>query len=74
MLCTGDSLVTHDPMTGHDGPRIMPSVLNMNSAMAVQSLEHLEVARADLLLPGHGDPWKLGVQEAVASARSVAHS
>jgi glyoxylase-like metal-dependent hydrolase (beta-lactamase superfamily II) len=74
VLCTGDSLVTHDPMTGHNGPRIMPSVLNMNSAMALQSLAHLEVARAEVLLPGHGDPWKLGVQAAVACARSVAHS
>ncbi len=72
VLCSGDSLVTHDPMTGHNGPRIMPSVLNMDSAMALRSLDHLEVARADVILPGHGDPWKLGVEAAVAAARSAA--
>jgi glyoxylase-like metal-dependent hydrolase (beta-lactamase superfamily II) len=74
VLCTGDSLVTHDVLTGHNGPRLMPSLLNMDSAMALQSLDHLAVARADLLLPGHGEPWKLGVEAAVAAARSAAHS
>jgi glyoxylase-like metal-dependent hydrolase (beta-lactamase superfamily II) len=71
VLCTGDSLVTHDPFTGRQGPRLMPSAVNADTALARQSLDHLQVARAHVLLPGHGDPWKQGVDTAVASARSA---
>jgi glyoxylase-like metal-dependent hydrolase (beta-lactamase superfamily II) len=71
VLCTGDSLVTHDPFTGHDGPRVMPSLANIDTAQAIRSLDHLMLARADVLLPGHGDPWKQGVEAAVAGARSA---
>jgi glyoxylase-like metal-dependent hydrolase (beta-lactamase superfamily II) len=74
VLCTGDSLVTHDPFTGRHGPRTMPSVVNIDTAMAVRSLDHLQVAHADVLLPGHGDPWKQGVEAAVASAKRAAQS
>lgn len=71
VLCTGDSLVTHDPFTGRNGPRVMPSVVNLDTAQAVRSLDHLTVAHAEVVLPGHGDPWKHGVEAAVASARSA---
>jgi glyoxylase-like metal-dependent hydrolase (beta-lactamase superfamily II) len=73
VLCTGDSLVTHDPFTGRNGPRVMPSVANLDTAMALRSLDHLAVARAEVLLPGHGGPWKQGVAAAVAAAHSAAH-
>jgi len=70
-LCTGDALVTHDPFTGHGGPRVMPSLANIDTAQAIRSLDHLKRARADAVLPGHGDPWKQGVEAAVAGARSA---
>ncbi len=72
VLCTGDLLVTHDPFTGRHGPRTMPSMVNIDTAMAVRSLDYLKVARADVLLPGHGDPWKRGVEAAVESAKQAA--
>ena len=72
MLCTGDSLVTHDPFTGRDGPRVMPSVANVDTAQAIRSLDHLTLARAEVVLPGHGNPWKQGVEAAVASAKGAA--
>jgi glyoxylase-like metal-dependent hydrolase (beta-lactamase superfamily II) len=72
VLCTGDSLVTRDPFTGRHGPRTMPSVVNIDTAQAVRSLDHLRVAHADVVLPGHGDPWKQGVEAAVASAKNAA--
>ncbi len=71
VLCTGDSLVTHDPFTGRNGPRVMQSVVNVDTALAVKSLAHLALARADLLLPGHGEPWKQGVEAAVAGAQAA---
>jgi glyoxylase-like metal-dependent hydrolase (beta-lactamase superfamily II) len=71
VLCTGDSLITHDPFTGSNGPRVMPSIANIDTAEAVRSLDHLTLARAEVLLPGHGDPWKQGVAAAVSAARSA---
>ena len=72
MPVTGDALSTHDPFSGRHGPRTMPSAVNIDTAQAVRSLDHLQVARADVVLPGHGDPWKQGVDAAVASAKNAA--
>jgi glyoxylase-like metal-dependent hydrolase (beta-lactamase superfamily II) len=49
----------------------MPSIANIDTAEAVRSLDHLTLARAEVLLPGHGDPWKQGVAAAVSAARSA---
>ena len=38
VLCTGDLLVTHDVLTGHKGPRSCRRLLNMDTAMALESL------------------------------------
>jgi hypothetical protein len=35
-------------------------------------LPRLEAASADLVLPGHGDPWTGGVQEAIRLVRQRA--
>jgi glyoxylase-like metal-dependent hydrolase (beta-lactamase superfamily II) len=49
----------------------MPSLANSDTAQAIRSLDHLSLARAEVVLPGHGDPWKQGVEAAVAGARSA---
>ena len=73
-LLTGDALVTWNPLTGRTGPQIMPSGLNRDTARALASLAALEQVQADVLLPGHGDPWTGGVAEAVRAARAAGRS
>jgi glyoxylase-like metal-dependent hydrolase (beta-lactamase superfamily II) len=70
-LLTGDVMATENPFTGRHGPQIMPSGLNLDTAQALASLDALRGIDADLLLPGHGDPWTQGVAEAVRKARAA---
>src|SRR5207248_825911 len=57
VLLTGDSLVTRTSLTGRLGPQIMPSGLNRDTQQALRSLDHLRDVPAEVLLPGHGEPW-----------------
>jgi glyoxylase-like metal-dependent hydrolase (beta-lactamase superfamily II) len=71
VLFTGDALVTRDPYTGATGPRLVARAATADSALNLRSLAGLEGLEADVLLPGHGEPWRAGVAEAVALARSA---
>ena len=71
---TGDALVTRNPLTGRRGPQIMPRALNWNSRQALDSLERLAAVPADVILPGHGEPWTGGATEAVRLARQAGPS
>jgi glyoxylase-like metal-dependent hydrolase (beta-lactamase superfamily II) len=73
-LLTGDVIATENPLTGRLGPQIMPSGLNEDTPQALASLDALRGIDADLLLPGHGDPWTLGPDEAVRRAKSAGRS
>jgi glyoxylase-like metal-dependent hydrolase (beta-lactamase superfamily II) len=68
VLCTGDALVTHNPLTGRRGPQIMPAAFNLDSERALESVPVFELTRAEVLLPGHGEPWTEGAAEAVRRA------
>jgi glyoxylase-like metal-dependent hydrolase (beta-lactamase superfamily II) len=68
-LCTGDALVTRNVMTGRIGAQVMPAALNQSSAQALTSLDRIADTRADVVLPGHGEPWAEGVEAAVLAAR-----
>lgn len=68
-LLTGDALVTLDPYTGETGPRIVAGAATADSAQALRSLDALAATNASLVLPGHGEPWRTGIQSAVAEAR-----
>lgn len=74
VLLTGDVLATKNCLTGRHGPQIMPSGLNQNTPQALASLTALHGIKADLLLPGHGDPWTAGVAEAVTRAHEAGPS
>lgn len=74
VLLTGDALVTRNPLTGRVGPQIMPSGFNSDTPGAMASLAALLAVSADTVLPGHGEPWKQGVAEAVRSAREAGTS
>lgn len=74
VVCTGDSLVTRNPLTGRLGPQIAPDGLNLDSDGALGSLTALARTGATTLLPGHGDPWTKGAGEAVRQARAAGRS
>ena len=74
VLLTGDVLVTRNPLTGRVGPQIMPSGLNRDTSQALRSLDILEGIPADVLLPGHGEPWTEGAAEAARMARGAGPS
>jgi glyoxylase-like metal-dependent hydrolase (beta-lactamase superfamily II) len=74
VLVTGDVLSTRNPLTGRVGPQIAPDGLNRDSAQALRSLEALASLPADLLLPGHGEPWTEGATEAVRLATAAGRS
>ena len=74
VLFSGDSLVTLNFVTGETGPRVLPGSFNKNSAEALDSLKRLKGIQADITLPGHGKPWRGGVDDAVELARNVGPS
>ncbi|MBO0771324.1 MAG: MBL fold metallo-hydrolase [Actinobacteria bacterium] len=69
-LFVGDALATYAVTTGVAGPQVAP--FTADAAEAVASLSRLEGVEADLVLPGHGDPWTGGVQEAIKEVRQRA--
>jgi len=73
-LMTGDALCTWNAYTGRKGPQIMPSALNKDSAQALASLDNLRNITADVILPGHGEPWTMGVAEALHRAKASGRS
>jgi len=74
VLFTGDVLCTHNAHTGRVGPQIMPSGLNADTPQALASLANLTGIKADVLLPGHGESWTGGVEEAIRQARAAGPS
>ena len=62
-LLVGDAFATYAVTTGVRGPQVAP--FTADAAQAVDSLQRIEDVTASLVLPGHGDPWTKGVEEAV---------
>jgi glyoxylase-like metal-dependent hydrolase (beta-lactamase superfamily II) len=70
LLFVGDAVATYAVTTGAPGPQVAP--ITADAVQAVASLARLEDVSATLVLPGHGDPWTGGVQEAVRQVRQSA--
>ena len=73
-LLVGDLLCTWNPLTRRVGPQIMPRAFNISSQESLASLDRIEGLTADVVLPGHGEPWREGVAAAVARAREAGPS
>jgi glyoxylase-like metal-dependent hydrolase (beta-lactamase superfamily II) len=73
-VCSGDAIVTRNPLTGRRGPQIMPTAFNESTDQAMASLDAFASVRADLVLPGHGEPWRGTVADAVQHARAAGRS
>ncbi|MCX4907445.1 MBL fold metallo-hydrolase [Streptomyces sp. NBC_00878] len=71
LLFTGDALVTADGFSDHTGPTIVSRCFTHDSRAALTALDRLDelTADADLLLPGHGEPFAEGVRTATRQAR-----
>jgi glyoxylase-like metal-dependent hydrolase (beta-lactamase superfamily II) len=67
-------LITHNPLTGRTGPQVMPSGFNRDTAQALASLSALENLNAEIILPGHGDPWHGPISQAAQLARAAGPS
>lgn len=70
-VITGDALVTFDPYTGASGPQIVAGAATADSPQALGSLEALAATGARLVLPGHGDPTRMGISAAVEIAAAT---
>jgi glyoxylase-like metal-dependent hydrolase (beta-lactamase superfamily II) len=68
----GDLLCTISPALGRrDVPQLQTRGSNADSDLAMTSLERLHGIPSRDVLPGHGAPWRDGVESAVAHARRV---
>jgi glyoxylase-like metal-dependent hydrolase (beta-lactamase superfamily II) len=68
-LFVGDALCTLDLATRSTGPQLMHSGQNESDAEARESLTQIGNLDADVLLPGHGEPWRGSPADAVREAR-----
>ncbi|MET9381741.1 MBL fold metallo-hydrolase [Streptomyces sp. NPDC002928] len=71
LLFTGDALVTADAFAGRTGPTIVSRCFTHDSRAALTALDRLDELKADLLLPGHGEPFTGGIRTATQQARHL---
>ena len=70
VVFAGDAIVTLDPTTGKAGPVVLGAPMTQDRARAFASLERIGATGAGILLPGHGEPWRQGVADAVQLAQN----
>ena len=69
ILFSGDGVITMDLIGKAKGPQMIEKRFNLDSTQALASLDRIVDLEAELLLPGHGEPWKGQPAAAVALAR-----
>jgi glyoxylase-like metal-dependent hydrolase (beta-lactamase superfamily II) len=69
VLFAGDTMCSLNPLTRARGPQLMPHSFNVSNVQARESLAKVEGLEADVVLFGHGEPWRGGVAAAVGRAR-----
>jgi glyoxylase-like metal-dependent hydrolase (beta-lactamase superfamily II) len=74
VLFAGDLICTWHPVLGRLGPQVMPAAFNVSSEQSLASLARIEGLAADVVLPGHGEPWADGPAAAAARAREAGPS
>ncbi len=70
-ILVGDAFVMLDPYTGRTGPRVVARAATADSERAKASLDALAATGARVALTGHGEPWRDGVDQAVAAAKAA---
>jgi glyoxylase-like metal-dependent hydrolase (beta-lactamase superfamily II) len=69
VVITGDAIATLNVLTRDRGPQVMPDQLNSDAEQTRASLDVLAGLPVDVMLPGHGDPFRGDPAEAVTLAR-----
>jgi glyoxylase-like metal-dependent hydrolase (beta-lactamase superfamily II) len=69
VLIAGDAIVTFDPYTGTDGPKVVAGAATADRERALASLAAVEATGAGTVLTGHGPPWREGAAAAAETAR-----
>lgn len=70
LLFTGDGLVTMDLLGTTRGPQMIERRFSLDHEQALESLDRIVDLEAEVLLPGHGLPWKISPDEAVSMVLS----
>ncbi len=70
-VISADALVTLDPYTNKRGPRLVARAATADVERNLASLAALEATGAQVVLPGHGEPFRSGVGHAVRLAREA---
>lgn len=68
VFIAGDAFATMNVLTREEGPQLLPAPLNFDTALARASLGKLTGIDADVVLFGHGDPYRGPLSGAVESA------
>jgi glyoxylase-like metal-dependent hydrolase (beta-lactamase superfamily II) len=69
VLLAGDAVVTLDPYTVRRGPRLVARAATVDSARNLRTLDAIAATGAEVVLCGHGDPWRDGAEALVDAAR-----
>lgn len=73
VLIAGDALLTVDLWRrSRRGPQLIRAPFNADHEQALASLARLETLEADVVVPGHGRPYRGTPAQAVAEARAAA--
>ena len=67
----GDAIVTRDPYTDLEGPRLVARAATKDVNQNLASLDGIAATGATHVLTGHGEPWSGGVAAAVEQARAA---
>lgn len=71
VVFTGDAIAMYDVLTHARGPQLMPDPLNGDPQRTRASLDVLADLPADILLPGHGNPFTGPPADAVDRAKEA---
>ena len=69
-IFVGDAFVTRNVISGTVGPQLFPN-FNADDRQAYASLARLDGLQAGTVLPGHGEPWRAGLAEALRRVRTA---
>jgi glyoxylase-like metal-dependent hydrolase (beta-lactamase superfamily II) len=69
VLVSGDALVTAHRLSPYPGPQMLPYYFHHSHRQALDALGVLGALDAEVIVTGHGDPWRGAPRDAVERAR-----